>query len=89
MNDVWYVYIIRCKDGELYTGIAKDIFKRVEVHNKGLACRYTKYRRSVTLIYGELHKSRRDAVKRGVELKGFTRRKKLEIARNFKKEYCS
>jgi len=79
MNDIWQVYIIKCKDGELYTGIAKDVDKRVALHNKGLSCRYTQYRGPVKLLYCESYKNRKDAAKREAKIKGLTRRKKLEI----------
>lgn len=43
MDDRWFVDVIECKAKELYVGIAKDVKQRVDLHNKGLACRYTKY----------------------------------------------
>jgi putative endonuclease len=50
------VYIIRCFDGTLYTGITTDIHRRIQQHNRGKAARYTRGRRPVTLVYcnGEL-----------------------------------
>lgn len=75
----WYVYIIECLDRKLYVGIAKDVAKRIELHNKGLACRFTKYRKPVKLIYKERCSSKSEARGREIEIKGYTRRKKLKL----------
>ena len=60
----WYVYIVRCNDGTLYTGITKDLNKRIREHNsdKGGA-KYTKSRRPVDLVYSEQVESRSAAAK--------------------------
>ena len=60
----WYVYIIHCSDGTLYTGIAKDLKKRIAEHNsdKGGA-KYTKPRRPVKLVYSKKVESRSSAAK--------------------------
>jgi predicted GIY-YIG superfamily endonuclease len=47
----WYVYIVRCSDGTLYTGIAKDINKRMQLHNEGKGAKYTRGRRPVELVW--------------------------------------
>jgi putative endonuclease len=53
-SDIWYVYMVRCNDGTLYTGITKDLEKRVEAHNSGKdGARYTRSRRPVELVYSE------------------------------------
>ena len=78
-NDIWNVYIIKCRDGKLYVGIAQDVEKRVKLHNKGLACRFTKYRNPVILLYQEAHDSKSSARLREIEIKGFSQKKKLEI----------
>jgi len=49
----WTVYILRCADGSLYTGIAKDVGKRVAQHNAGKGARYTRTRLPVVVIYTE------------------------------------
>ena len=53
--DTWNVYLVRCSDGSLYTGIALDVARRVAEHNTNdvLAARYTRYRRPVMLVYQE------------------------------------
>ncbi|MDP2981133.1 MAG: GIY-YIG nuclease family protein [Candidatus Omnitrophota bacterium] len=78
--DSWHVYIIECKDKKLYVGIAKDLDKRIELHNKGLACRFTKYRKPVKLIYKERHDSKSGARNRELEIKGYNRERKLKLA---------
>jgi putative endonuclease len=72
--------MLRCKDGELYVGIAADVVERVERHNSGRACRYTKYRRPVKLVYVERCSGYADARRREKEVKGYSREKKLELA---------
>lgn len=63
-NDSWYVYMVRCSDGTLYTGIAKDLERRIEAHNSGKGgARYTRARRPVTLVYAEEVESRSAAAK--------------------------
>ena len=79
MSEPWFVYIIKCKDSELYTGIAKDVEKRVKLHNQGLACRFTKYRHPVKLLFVERHPGQDSARKRELAIKGLTREKKFAI----------
>ena len=77
----WYIYIIECSDKKLYVGIAKDLKKRIKLHNQGLACRFTKYRKPVKLIYREKRNTKSEARKRELEIKGYSREKKLELVR--------
>ena len=79
MNRTWYVYILECADGKFYIGIALDVQKRFKLHNQGLACRFTKYRHPVKLLYCEPWNDYYSARKRERELKGFTRDKKLAL----------
>ena len=51
--EVWFVYVLRCADGSLYTGITKDLTRRTQQHNDGAASRYTGSRRPVKLVYQE------------------------------------
>ena len=78
----WFVYIIECKDKELYTGITLDVEKRVAKHNKGLGCRYTKYRWPVNLIYKEAQTNKSCAIKRELEIKRLKRAEKLKLIKN-------
>ena len=52
-GEKWIVYIVRCADGSLYTGITKDVTRRCQQHNAGTASRYTRSRRPVKLICQE------------------------------------
>ncbi len=66
----WFVYILRCSDGSLYTGIARDLRRRLAEHNAGpRGARYTRSRRPVTLVYSEAAASRSAALKREIALK--------------------
>jgi predicted GIY-YIG superfamily endonuclease len=73
---VHYVYIVRCADGTLYTGYARDPRAREAAHNRGLAARYTSGRRPVMLIHVEKFRSKSKALRREYEIKTWTRRKK-------------
>ena len=78
MTQTWNVYIVRCADGSLYTGIATDVARRVEEHNANnlLAARYTRTRRPVVLVYREAAATRSAAGKREYELKQMSREEK-------------
>jgi len=82
--DTWNVYIVRCADGSLYTGIARDVTRRVAEHNSNdlLASRYTRARRPVTLVYQEKRKSRSAASKREYEIKQMKRKQKEALIVN-------
>ncbi|HLF17532.1 MAG TPA: GIY-YIG nuclease family protein [Candidatus Omnitrophota bacterium] len=79
MDNQWSVYIIECRTKDLYIGIAQDVNKRVELHNQGRACRYTKFRRPVQLKYVEVSGSYTDARKRERQIKKYSRFKKLAL----------
>ncbi len=74
MSD-WYVYMLRCADGSLYTGITTDPARREREHNSGsrLGARYTRARRPVQIVYQECAQSRAQAARRENEIKGLTR----------------
>jgi len=74
----WYVYIVRCSDTTFYTGITKDLQRRVDEHNHSnvLGASYTRNRRPVKLVYHESKTTRSDAVKRENEIKRMTRKQK-------------
>ena len=72
----WHVYLLRCRDGSLYTGITKDVSRRCEQHNAGTGSRYTRSRRPVILVYQESKRSRSLALKREAAIKTMTRREK-------------
>src|SRR5476649_1051556 len=84
-GEKWFVYILRCGDGSLYTGITKDVARRCQQHNAGTASRYTRSRRPVKLIYEEDHPSQSSALKREAAIKAMNRRGKLTMIRQRKK----
>jgi putative endonuclease len=67
--DGWYVYILRCADATLYTGITNRIGARIAAHNAGRGARYTRGRRPVTLIYFEMQTGRSEALRREAQIK--------------------
>ncbi len=70
----WYVYILRCADDTLYTGVTTDLARRVAEHNAGKAgAKYTRARRPVVLVYYEQAASRADATRREAALKAVSR----------------
>ena len=75
----WSVYILRCADGTLYTGIAPDVEKRVQKHNEGKGAKYTRGRTPVELVYREDHPNRAEASKREYQIKQLSRAEKLEL----------
>ena len=77
---MYYVYIVRCADDTYYTGIAKDVQKRLEEHNTSpKGAKYTKARRPVTLVYEEPCEDRSGASKREYAIKRLTRLKKIVL----------
>jgi putative endonuclease len=66
---VWFVYVVRCADRTLYTGITTDAGKRVAEHNRGRGARYTRARRPVELVYLERAADRAAAQRRESEIK--------------------
>ena len=79
MANEWKLYILRCCDGSLYTGITTDVEKRIEVHNSGKGAKYTRSRRPVELVYSELCTDHSVALKRELEIKAMTREQKLKM----------
>jgi len=77
----WFVYMVRCGDNSLYTGIAKDVDRRIHEHNSNdkLGAKYTKARRPVALVYQETCESRSGATRREYEIKLLSRQEKEEL----------
>ncbi len=73
----WLVYILRCSDGSLYTGITNDLPKRLKAHAAGRASRYTRSRLPVRVVYAESQESKSAALKREAAVKKFSRQSKL------------
>ncbi len=84
-GDRWFVYVLRCVDETLYTGIAKDMSRRCQQHNSGTASRYTRSRLPAVVVYHEVQRSKSLALKRESAIKAMTRREKLSLIRLKKK----
>jgi len=78
-EEIYYIYILRCRDGSLYTGWTNDLAKRIEAHNKGQGAKYTKGRGPVELIYHEEYSNKSEALKREYAIKRLSRAQKLEL----------
>lgn len=76
---MWYVYIVRCADRTLYTGVAKDLAGRVAAHNEGRGAKYTRARRPVRLVYSEEAADRAAAQRREHAIKSLTRAAKRAL----------
>lgn len=75
----WYVYIVRCADGSLYTGVATDVAARVAAHNRGTGAKYTRGRGPVRLAYRERVGERGAALRRELAIKRLPRAAKLGL----------
>ena len=80
-----YTYILKCKDGSLYTGWTNDLEQRVAAHNTGKGAKYTKARRPVQLVYFEEFETKEQAMKREYAIKQMARKDKLELVRRKEK----
>lgn len=78
-KEIWFVYIISCKDKTLYTGITNNIQKRLNDHGNGNGAKYTKNRGPFTLMYTEKCSGRIGASQREYQIKRMTRAQKLTL----------
>ena len=78
----WFLYIVRCRDKTLYTGITNDLDRRLMLHQNGVASRYTRSRLPVKLVYQEPCSCRSDALKKEHALKQKKRVEKEAYIRN-------
>ncbi|MFA6305940.1 MAG: GIY-YIG nuclease family protein [Candidatus Gracilibacteria bacterium] len=77
---MYYLYILKCSDGTLYTGITVDLERRVKEHNTSkLGARYTSARRPVVLVYSKKFRNRSTASKAESRVKGLSREEKLRL----------
>lgn len=76
---MWHLYILRCKDGSLYTGITTDVEKRLEAHRSGKGAKYTRGRDPLELVYREECGDHSNALRRELEIKAMTREEKLKL----------
>lgn len=77
---MFHVYMLRCRDGTLYTGYARDLKKRLETHSRGKGSKYVKSRRPFKLVYSEKLETKSQAMKRENEIKSLNRHEKCRLA---------
>ena len=75
----WTLYVLRCGDDTLYTGVTTDVERRLAEHQAGRASRYTRGRLPVTLVYQERAATRSDALRREAAVKRMTRDEKTRL----------
>jgi len=85
---IWFCYMVRCRDGSLYVGIATDVLERVKRHNWGVGPEFTARRRPVELMWSERCGSSEAARRREKEIKGWSREKKLALTTNGRPPAC-
>lgn len=76
-NEGWIVYILRCGDDTLYTGITDNLEKRIRMHNAGTGAKYTRGRGPVSLYYFEICENKSAALRREYAIKQLPRKEKL------------
>ncbi len=79
---IWYVYILRCADGTLYTGATDDVARRLAVHNSGKGAKYTRSRLPVEAVYTEACETYSAALKREYAIKRLSRKQKIDLINN-------
>jgi putative endonuclease len=79
----WFVYILRCRDGTLYTGVTVNLTKRLKAHENGLGAKYTRSRLPANLVYQEAQPDRSSALRREAALRRLGRAGKLAVIRDF------
>ena len=78
----FYVYMLECADGSIYTGHTDNLEARLAAHHQGTFCGYTSSRRPLSLIFAEAPPTRDYAFRRDREIKGWIRAKKMALARS-------
>lgn len=75
----YFVYILECKDGSLYTGITNDLKKRFDAHKNGVGARYTRSHPPKKIVYSEKYRTKGRALSREAEIKALSREVKLRL----------
>ena len=79
MDKSWYLYILRCGDGSLYTGITTDVQARLDAHRAGKGAKYTRGRAPLELVYSENCGDHSAALRREIAVKSLSRTEKMEL----------
>ncbi len=82
---LWYVYILRCGDGTLYTGITDDVSRRLAAHRAGRGAKYTRGRGPLELVYTERVQNRSAALRREIAIKRMRRSEKERLIKSVSK----
>lgn len=80
----WVVYILRCADDSLYTGITNDLESRLKTHEEGRGAKYLRGKAPLTLVHHEVYPTRSEATKREIAIKTLTRPEKLRLIKSKK-----
>jgi predicted GIY-YIG superfamily endonuclease len=86
---MWFLYILECNDGSLYTGVTKELANRLKRHNSGKGAKYTRSHGPVRLVYFEEFRTESEVRRREGELKGWRREKKQDLISGFPSERLS
>jgi putative endonuclease len=76
---MYFVYLLECEDGSLYTGITTDVGRRFEEHKNGIGSHFTRAKKAKRIVYTEEHPDRSSASKREAEIKSWPRERKLAL----------
>ncbi len=86
MKAIFYVYIVKCSDGTLYTGSTTNVPRRIRTHNAGKGAKYTRSRLPVSLVYQEETESWSAALRREAAIKRLTRAQKIALIQRAERE---
>ncbi len=78
----WFVYLVRCRDGSIYTGITDNVNARIEKHNSGRGAKYTAQRGPVSLLYSEMLADQGSAMRRESQIKKWGKAQKESLAQS-------
>lgn len=76
---MWFVYILQCEDGSLYTGYSNNVEKRFLAHKNGKGAKYTKSHKPIKIVFVEKFTNKLDALKREREIKSWSKSKKIKF----------
>lgn len=80
---MWYLYLLRLSDDSLYCGITKDLERRLREHRQGRGAKYVKGRLPLELVYLEEHETRKEVMRRELEVKRFSKERKEELVQSW------
>lgn len=81
----WHVYLVRCSDGSIYTGITDNVEARLKKHNSGKGAKYTAQRGPVSLLYSEMLEDQGSAMRREAQIKKWGKQQKENLVRGITK----